>query len=347
MNSVNKSLVKNIFHTMLRIRMVEEEIAARYSQQQMRCPTHLSIGQEAVAGVVGAFLKREDLVVSTHRAHAHYLAKGGGLPALIAELHGRVTGCTRGRGGSMNLTDREAGFVASTAIVGNTIPIGVGLALAQLLKKTDNIVVVYFGDAAVEEGAYYEALSFAALKKLPVLFICENNLYSVNTALELRQPAERKIYEMSRAIGVKSDSLDGNDALGMLPSVQNVISKVRRGDGPWLLELSTYRFKTHCGPEDDLADGPGARPHEEIEQWLKRDPVLILESQLLSETIVKNEELEQWKKDIKAEIDAAFDYALASDYPDLEDCFNEKYAKVNTTWLQKILSKQEEVTFNG
>src|SRR3990167_1175311 len=179
---------QHLFYKTVRIRMVEEKIAACYSQAKMRCPTHLSIGQEAVAVMICENLLPTDLAVSTHRAHANYLAKGGSLQKLIAELYGKATGCTRGRGGSMNLSDLSVGFVASTAIVANTVPVGVGLAFSQQMKNNGALTCIFLGDAAVEEGAVYEALNFAVLKKLPVIFACENNRYSVNTPLVLRQP---------------------------------------------------------------------------------------------------------------------------------------------------------------
>ena len=184
----------NLLYQMLRIRMIEESLAENYSKQKMRTPVHLSIGQEAAAAASGAVLNKTDYAVSSHRAHAHYLAKGGNLNAMIAEIHGKVTGCCRGRGGSMHLIDQSVGFMGSTAIVGNTIPIGVGLGLSLQLNQGNNISCIYLGDGAIEEGVFYESLNFAVLKKLPVLFICENNLYSVYTPLHKRQPINLKIY---------------------------------------------------------------------------------------------------------------------------------------------------------
>src|SRR3990167_5343934 len=191
----------NLFYQMLRIRMIEEAIAENYSKQKMRTPVHLSIGQEAAAAASGAVLRKTDYAVSSHRAHAHYFAKDGNLNAMIAELHGKVTGCSRGRGGSMHLIDQSVGFMGSTAIVGNTIPIGVGLGLSIHLSGDDRVSCIYLGDGAVEEGVFYESLNFAILKKLPILFICENNLYSVYTPLDKRQPAGRKIADFVHAIG--------------------------------------------------------------------------------------------------------------------------------------------------
>ena len=184
----------NLLKVMMRIRAVEEKIAAEYNQQKMRCPTHLSIGQEAVPSAISSCINKNDFAVSTHRGHAHYLAKGGDLKAMIAEIYGKETGCSKGKGGSMHLIDTKVGFMGTSAIVGNSIPVGVGLALSSKLKKSDQICVVYLGDGAVEEGVFYESLNFAILKDLRVLFVCENNLYSVYSSLDVRQPKNRKIF---------------------------------------------------------------------------------------------------------------------------------------------------------
>ena len=172
---MNKRIKIQLFEMMLKIRLVEEEIVKRYSSSQMRCPTHLSIGQEAVPAALGLNVTNKDYAISTHRGHGHYIGKGGNIRSMIAEIYGKSTGCSKGRGGSMHLIDRKVGFMGTSAIVGNSIPVGVGFGLSSKIKKTNQISCVFFGDGATEEGAYYESLNFAVLKKLPVLFICENN----------------------------------------------------------------------------------------------------------------------------------------------------------------------------
>lgn len=336
----NQDPYKEIFYKILRIRMIEEEIAARYPQGKMRCPTHLSIGQEAVAVMMGEYFNPQDLMVSTHRGHAHYLAKGGSLNRLIAELYGKVTGATAGRGGSMNLSDLEAGFVASTAIVGNTVPIGVGLAFAEQLKKTDAVSCVLLGDAAVEEGVVYESLNFAILKKLPVIFVCENNLYSVNTPIHLRQPAERSIYEMARGIGAKAEQLDGNDVMASFHDLGAVMKDLRQHGGVWFLEFQTYRYKIHCGPEDDSG---ADRPREERDYWFARDPMVLLQNDLLKSQQISMEMISDWRFNIQQEISAAFDFAERSDFPLAEDRFLHKYAESREQWLEAALNQQQEV----
>ncbi|MCH9769616.1 MAG: thiamine pyrophosphate-dependent dehydrogenase E1 component subunit alpha [Gammaproteobacteria bacterium] len=321
--------------------MIEEEIAYRYPQGKMRCPTHLSIGQEAAAVMFCENLRSSDLVVSTHRAHAHYLAKGGNLNALIAELYGKATGCTFGRGGSMNLSDLKAGFVASTAIVGNTVPIGTGLAFSQKLKKTDAVTGVFLGDAAVEEGAIYESLNFAVLEKLPVIFICENNLYSVNTPIQLRQPSSREIYKMADGIGAKAKKLDGNDVIASFDAVTDIVQDLRQNGGVWFLEFETYRYKVHCGPEDDNGGNTG-RPRSEFNRWLARDPVKLLQTHLLAENIITLKEFEAWQVEIKQEVDGAFMFAEQSKFPLAKQLSDYGYADSHEKWLATVLAKQPE-----
>jgi pyruvate dehydrogenase E1 component alpha subunit len=310
---------------MKRIRHVEEQIAARYSEWKMRCPTHLSIGQEAVAAAVGKVLRRDDFAVSGHRAHAHYLGKGGNLPAMIAELYGKATGCSRGRGGSMHLIDLSVGFEGSTAIVANSIPIGVGLALAAKLKETGQISCIYFGDGAVEEGVFYESVNFAAVKKLPVLFLCENNLYSVYTPLHIRQPAGRKIHEMVRGMGVNSCDGDGNNVESIYRITADAVARIRRSDGPQFLEFYTYRHREHCGPNFD--NDIGYRSEQEFQQWKERDPIALYEATLLSDGVISRAVIDDIQGRIATEVAEAFAFAEASPFPVAGDAFANVYAQ--------------------
>jgi pyruvate dehydrogenase E1 component alpha subunit len=302
----------DIYAQALRIRVIEESIAERYSEQKMRCPTHLSIGQELTPVVVSHYLTKEDKAYSTHRAHAHYLAKGGSLDKMIAELYGKESGCTGGRGGSMHLSDLEVGFIASTAIVGNSIPLAVGNALSQKLQDSSGITVSYFGDGACEEGAFYESLNFAALKSLPILFVCENNLYSVYSPLNVRQPQGRSIFKLAQAIGVDSYHANGNNLHSLKEVVELAIEKVRNGNGPVFLELETYRHREHCGPNFD--DDLNYRDFTEIDNWLQKDPIKRLENELSSQTnfVVQKHSL---LNTIQNEVQLAFDKAEASPFP--------------------------------
>lgn len=301
------------YQQVLRIRRIEEAIAARYGEQQMRCPTHLSIGQEAVAVGISANLTTTDKVYSSHRAHAHYLAKGGSLERLIAELYGKETGCTGGRGGSMHLSDLAAGFVASTAIVGNSIPLAVGNALHQQVQCLNEMSVSYFGEGATEEGAFYESANFAALRKLPVLFVCENNRYSVYSPMSVRQPEDRSIVQLAKAIGLNAVDVDGNDVEQVASVSAQLIDSIRAGNGPALIECHTYRHREHCGPNFD--DDLGYRPEEEVEQWLAKDPVKAL-ADALSAQGVSHADFDDVESQIQREIDNAFDSALAAPFPD-------------------------------
>src|SRR5207249_1080843 len=199
------------YWNMLRIRLVEERIAEMYPQQEMRCPVHLCIGQEAIAVGVCAALDNTDYVTGGHRSHGHYLAKGGDLKAMVAELYGKATGCCEGKGGSMHLVDLPVGFLGAVPIVGSTIPLAVGAAFGAMMRSEKRVAVPFFGEGATEEGVFHESINFAALKKLPVVFVCENNNYSVYSHISVRQPANREVYSVAEGHGVESLQGDGND----------------------------------------------------------------------------------------------------------------------------------------
>jgi TPP-dependent pyruvate/acetoin dehydrogenase alpha subunit len=316
-------LQKNLLSQMMRIRLVEEAIAYRYAEGKMRCPTHLSIGQEAVAAAVGQALRIDDFAVSTHRAHAHYLGKGGNLNAMIAEIYGKATGCSKGRGGSMHLIDLSVGFQGSTAIVGNSIPIGVGLGLSVQLQNTDQVSCVFLGDGSIEEGVFYESANFSAVKKLPVIFICENNLYSVYSPLCVRQPEGRRIHEMVRAMGLSVNHGDGNDVEYVYTSVAQAIHKIRSGGGPQFLEFDTYRWREHCGPNYD--NDIGYRSESEFEDWKLKDPIIAYQGQLLKQNTLTKDDLIAIERKINDEIAIAFDFAERSPFPSPQDAFTHLY----------------------
>ena len=309
---------------MRRIRFVEETIAQRYGEGKMRCPTHLSVGQEAVAAAVGLALRKDDVAVSGHRAHAHYLGKGGNLKAMIAEIYGKATGCARGKGGSMHLIDESVGFKGSTAIVGGTVPIGVGMAYAIKLRGADQVSCIFLGDAVVEAGGFFESANFAALKRLPVLFICENNFYSVYSPLSVRQPAGRRIHEMVAGLGLKVLHGDGNDAQFAFDAADRAVSGIRVGGGPVFIEFSTYRWREHCGPfyDNDI----GYRSEQEFEEWKRKEPIARLEKELLENGVVTRTELDDMDRAIERETEEAFEFAEASPFPDPEEAFTGLYA---------------------
>lgn len=276
------TILQKLYQEMHFIRLFEEKLATVYQQQEMRCPMHLSIGQEAVAVGVSAALRADDWVYSNHRAHAHYLAKGGDAQALIAELYGFSEGCSGGRGGSMHLIDLSAGFGGSTPIVGGTVPIAVGAAWAMKLQGKSSVVVSYLGDGCFEEGVVHESWNFALLHKLPVVFILENNNYSVYTQLNQRQPA-RPISGIASAHGLFSRHGDGNRVLEVFSLAQSAVDYARSGFGPAFVELATHRVPEHCGPFND--DQLGYRQCAELETWLARCPLRLATQQLLAQGV--------------------------------------------------------------
>lgn len=318
------ALLLKLHRTMKRIRMVEERVAERYPEGRMRCPVHLCTGQEAVSAGVGAALRPGDLVVSTHRSHGHYLAKGGDLPRLIAEMYGKATGCSSGRGGSMHVVDEAAGFVGSNAILGGTIPVGTGLALALQLRGERLVSCVFLGDGATEEGVFYESLSFAALRRLPVLYVCENNLYSVMSPLSVRQPPGRVLHRVAHCLGLRARGADGNDPVAVYRAARRAVAAIRRGGGPVFLEFATYRWREHCGHQLDC--GPGMRDDEEFRRWRERDPVALTEAALLDSGIVGRADLEATETAIAAEIDEAFRFAEESPFPEPAEAFAAVFA---------------------
>lgn len=311
MNSSSQKL----YFEMLRIRMVEQKISDLYSEQEMRCPVHLSIGQEAVAVGVCDHLEQSDIVMSAHRAHAHYLAKGGNLKSMLAELYGKANGCAMGKGGSMHLVDLQSGFFAAVPIVGSTIPIAVGVAWAFKLKKSRNIVTVFLGDGATEEGVFFESLDFASLKNVPILFVCENNFYSVYSQLNVRQSPNRKIVGLAESHGIKSYSGNGNNINQVSEIAKEAIDYIKLKDAPAFIELETFRWLEHCGPNDD--DFLGYREKDELKTWLKRDPLNTFETLLVNNNQLSKDKILEIREIISTEIDDAFKFAKESPFPDL------------------------------
>ena len=322
MRTSNLDLLQ-LYQQMLRIRRSEEAIAERYQQQQMRCPTHLCIGEEAIAVGICAHLSVQDKVFSNHRGHGHYLAKGGDLPRMLAELYGFAEGCCGGRGGSMHLSDLSAGFIASTPIVGGTVPVACGYAWAEQFKKSGNLVVIFFGDGCFEEGVMHETLNFAVLKKLPLLFVCENNQYSVMTPLAERQP-KREIYKIAAAHGMPAVSGDGNRVDEVFTLAQSAVNQIRAGQGPQFLELHTHRWPEHCGPNED--DELGYRQTGELTAWKQRCPLLQTRQALLDAGISHATQLEAIEAETAKEITQAFDWALQGTPPSINSLGRHLYA---------------------
>ena len=313
-----------LFAQMYRIRAVEEEIARRYPLNKMRCPVHLSIGQEVIPAVFAENIRSQDFAISTHRGHAHYLAKGGNLTAMLAEIYGKATGCSRGKGGSMHLIDLAVNFMGTSAIVGNSIPVGVGLGLSIQLKNTDQISCVFLGDGAVEEGVFYESINFAALRKLPVLFICENNHYSVYSPLSVRQPNDRSIARMVEGMGIKVATDTGSNLLSCNNTMKSAIDHVREFKEPFFLEFETYRWREHCGPNYD--NDIGYRSEEEFFEWKERDPLLNLEKEFLQSKKDLQQSMNDIKSKVNEELNEAIDAAEDAPFPNMEEAYDNVYA---------------------
>lgn len=324
-------IARQLLFSMKRIRMVEEAIAGRYPEGRMRCPTHLSIGQEAVAAVAGMLISDGDLVVSSHRAHAHYLGVGGDLNAMIAELHGKVTGCSRGKGGSMHLVDRKIGFAGSTAIVANTIPVGAGIALAMKIRELSGVCCIFLGDGAVEEGVFYESINFVALHNLPVVFLCENNFYSVYSPLSVRQPAGRKIHKMVQAIGVRGVYNSGIDIESLYTTLTSAFSDTRSTKQPVFVEVETYRWREHCGPDYD--DELGYRSEQEIRYWKENDILNKFEDSLKKKNILNQKMILSMEEKINKEIAGAFQFAEESPFPEREELAKDIYSTENRGFI--------------
>ena len=299
---------------MLRIRRVQERIDAVYLDDNMHTPVHLYTGQEAIAVGVCSVLRLDDVISSNHRGHGHYLAKGGDLPAMIAELHGRATGCAKGYGGSMHLVAPKVGHLGSSSIVGGGIPIGTGHALAFALRGEKRVSAIFLGDGASEEGVFYESCNFAILKRLPVVFILENNGWSVCSPLHNRQATPNVFHKGIDPQRLFTRLEDGNDVEKVYRSALEAVEWARSGNGPAFLEYATYRLAGHAGCVSQ--DAVGYRDHYEVEEWRKRCPVQNYIDCLLEQGLVTKELCSEWEEALAREITAAFDFALSSPFPE-------------------------------
>jgi len=318
---IGPATLRSLYVTMLRIRKFEERVAELLGPEpEIVCPVHLYIGQEAVAAGICATLRKDDCVFSTHRSHGHYIAKGGDMKALMAELYGRVTGCSRGRGGSMHLTAPEVGLLGSSAIVAGAIPLAVGAALAFTLQGQDAISVTFFGDGAASEGVFYESLNFASLNQLPVIFVCENNAYSTHMPISACL-ANTSIYRKAEIFDMPGIRIDGNNAIEVFRTAKRAAEEARRSRGPTLIECMTYRWRGHVGPNTDL--DKRLRSKEELDHWMRRCPIKALEEFLLEHDVLSESERTQILEGIDKEIEATVVFARESPFPDeksLLDC---------------------------
>ena len=311
----SKTLLIHFYTTMLKIRLCEESLIEPIQKQEVRGPVHLYTGQEAIATGVCAALSKDDCIFGSHRSHGHYLAKGGHMTALIAEIYGKETGCSHGRGGSMHICQPELGILGALPIVGGTIPLAVGSALAAKIQRKNTVTVSFFGDGATGEGTLYESLNFAALKMLPVIFVCENNLYSTHMPISECRP-NNDIHKIAAPYGIKSMKADGNDVLAVYGAAKEAVQLCRKGRGPVFLEFSTYRLRGHVGPSDYIQGTHiDIRPKQEIEKWKKKNPITRMETFLIKNHILNKESIARIKRKIEADIKAAHSIAKSSPYP--------------------------------
>lgn len=304
---------RGLLHEMLRIRRFEERCAELYSAAEIRGFMHLYIGEEAVAAGTMAALGPGDAVVTTYREHGHALARGVSAEAIMAEMFGRSTGCSRGRGGSMHLFDTATRFYGGNAIVAGGLPLAVGLALADRMRGADRVTACFFGDGAVAEGEFHECMNLAALWHLPVLFVCENNRYAMGTALA-REHAETDLALRASSYGTVSWAVDGMDVLAVSTAARRAAEAVRWGGGPHFLEMRTYRYRAHSMYDPDLY-----RDKSEIEEWRRHDPISALTARMRDAGELGGDDAAAMEKEIAAEIDAAVEAAKAAPPEPVED----------------------------
>lgn len=298
-----------MYRKMLEIRLFEEKVFELYGQNLVPGTIHLYAGEEAVAVGVCSNLRKDDYIVSTHRGHGHCIAKGANLDKIMAEILGRRTGYCGGKGGSMHIADFSIGVLGATAVVGAGIPIATGAGLSIKLRGTDQVAVCFFGDGASNQGTFHEGINLAAIWKLPVIFVCENNLYAMGTR-QTQVMLTKNVAERACAYGIPGVTIDGNDVLAVFQATKEAVLRARRGEGPTLVECKTYRHKGHS-----RFDPATYRPKEEVEEWLSKDPITRLKRQLLQEGSISNVVLGEMEKEVTESVEAAAQFAKKSSFP--------------------------------
>ena len=320
MNPSQKQMIE-MYKTMMTIRLFEGRLPELYATGFTGL-THLYIGQEAVAAGVCANLRKEDYITSTHRGHGHVIAKGGELKYMMAELFGKKTGYCKGKGGSMHIADIDIGILGANGIVGGGIPIAVGAALSSKMRKTDQVTACFFGDDASNTGAFHEGLNLASIHHLPVVFICENNLYGISVPQKQHQ-AIKDISIRAKAYNMPGITVDGNDVLAVYETSGKAVERARAGEGPTLIECKTYRWRGHH--EGDPNRGSRYRPAKEVEEWMKKCPIRRFEEGLIKKKILTKEKVKTIREEIEKEIDKAIAFARESPYPTPQDLYEDVY----------------------
>ena len=312
-----------LYMTMLRIRHFEDRIVYLYAHGEVPGLAHLYVGEEAVAAGVCATLRDDDYITSTHRGHGHVLAKGADPKYMMAELFGRKTGYCKGKGGSMHIADMEKGILGANGIAGGGLPIAVGAGWSAKWRRTDQVTACFFGDGASNNGTFHESLNLASLHKLPVIFVCENNLYGISVSQTKHQPitdvADRAVsYDMPGVV------LDGNDVVAVFSATAEAVTRARAGGGPTLIECKTYRWRGHH--EGDPNQGERYRTKDEIDTWKAKCPIELLAKKLTKGKSATKKKLRAIEKDVIAEIDAAVAFAKDSEFPDINDMYEDVYS---------------------
>jgi acetoin:2,6-dichlorophenolindophenol oxidoreductase subunit alpha len=313
-----------MYQKMLEVRLFEEKVFELYGQNLVPGTIHLYAGEEAVAVGVCSALRRDDYIISTHRGHGHCIAKGADLGKTFAEILGKETGYCKGKGGSMHIADFSIGMLGATAVVGAGLPIATGAGLSIKLRHTDQVAVCFFGEGASNQGTFHESLNMASVWKLPVIFVCENNLYAMGTRQSLVMNITN-IADRSAAYGIKGVVVDGNDVLAVYASAAEAVEESRKGNGPTLIECKTYRRRGHS-----RADPAKYRPKEEVDEWFRRDPLRRLRAQLTELYGYQEAELQRIENMVSAEIEEATKYAINSPYPNNVEALQDVYS-----WTQK------------
>ncbi len=326
-----------MLRTMLRIRKFEDKVFELLARDVLKGASHVYAGEEAVAVGVCAALRDDDYITSTHRGHGHCLAKGGRLKEMMAELCGKATGYCKGRGGSMHIADVATGNLGATGIVGSNIPVAVGAALACRMKGNDRIVACFFGDGAANTGVFHESLNMAAVWKLPVVFVCENNLYGMSVPFE-KAFAIENVADRASAYGMKGTVVDGMDVLAVKEAMVEISARVRSGEGPELLECKTYRYRGHS-----RSDPRKYRTREEEEFWKKKDPIESLKNRMLQAGLISEEEFERIDAEVAAEVEEAERFALESESLPPEKLYEDVYCG----WIQTEMGIVPEGSNNG
>jgi pyruvate dehydrogenase E1 component alpha subunit len=309
-----------MFRKMVEIRFFEEKVFDLYGQNLVPGTIHLYAGEEAIAVGVCAALERDDYITSTHRGHGHCIAKGADLKRTMAEILGKETGYCKGKGGSMHIADFSIGMLGATAVVGAGIPIAVGAGLSIKLRKTRQVVACFFGEGASNQGTFHEGINMASVWRLPVIFVCENNLYAMGTR-QSRVMNIENIADRAVAYGIPGIAVDGNDVLAVYEATVKAVERARKGEGPTLIECKTYRHKGHS-----RVDPAKYRPKEEVEEWLAKDPIKRFKEKLLQTKTLTEAEIQRIENEVAAEIEEAVKFAMESPYPEPEEALEDVYA---------------------